>query len=82
MDNVGSIQGMQKVNSFSPFRMKRRRQSAGFGDLTKRINNLELSKIQEISNFLNQQLYMKPTESLPRNVESILRLIELISDEE
>jgi hypothetical protein len=52
------------------------------GDLAVMINNLELSKIQEISNFLNQQLYMKPTESLPRNVETILRLIELISDEE
>ena len=52
------------------------------GDLAVRVNDLELSKIQEISNFLNQQLYMKPTESLPRNVETILRLIELISNEE
>jgi len=52
------------------------------GDLAVMINDLELSKIKEISNFLNQQLYMKPTESLPRNVETILRLIELISDEE
>jgi hypothetical protein len=52
------------------------------GNLAVMINNLELSKIQEISNFLNQQLYIKPTESLPRNVETILRLIELISDEE
>ncbi len=52
------------------------------GNLAVMINDLELSKIQEISNFLNQQLYMKPTESLPRNVETILRLIELISDEE
>jgi len=52
------------------------------GNLAVMVNNLELSKIQEISNFLNQQLYMKPTESLPRNVETILRLIELISDEE
>jgi hypothetical protein len=51
------------------------------GDLSKMINNLDLPKIQQISNFLNQQLYMKPTESLPRNVETILRLIELISDE-
>lgn len=52
------------------------------GDLAVMINNLELSEIQEISDFLNKQLYMKPTESLPRNVETILRLIELISDEE
>lgn len=52
------------------------------GDLALMINDLELPKIQEISNFLNQQLYMKPTENLPRNVETILRLIELISDEE
>ena len=52
------------------------------GDLAGMINNLELPKIQEISNFLNQQLYLKPTEKLPRNVETILRLIELISDEE
>jgi len=52
------------------------------GDLAVMINDLELSKIQEISNFLNQQLYMKPAEKLPRNVETILRLIELISDEE
>lgn len=52
------------------------------GDLAVRINNLELKKIQEVNDFLNQQLHMKPTESLPRNVETILRLIELISDEE
>ena len=52
------------------------------GNLAAMINNLELSKIQEISNFLNQQLYLKPTGNLPRNVETILRLIELISDEE
>lgn len=52
------------------------------GNLAVMINDLELSKIQEISNFLNQQLYMKPDEGLPRNVETILRLIELISDEE
>lgn len=52
------------------------------GDLAVKINNLKLSKIKEISDFLNNQLYMKPTESLPRNVETILRLIELISDEE
>lgn len=52
------------------------------GDLAVRINDLELSKIQEISNFLNQQLYTKPTEKLPRNVETILRLIERISDED
>lgn len=52
------------------------------GDLAVMINDLELPKIQEISNFLNQQLYMKPTESLPRNVETILQLIELISDEQ
>lgn len=52
------------------------------GDLAVMINDLELSKIQEISSFLNQQLYIQPTEKLPRNVETILRLIELISDEE
>jgi len=52
------------------------------GDLAVMINNLDLTKIQEINNFLNQQLHMKPSESLPRNVETILRLIELISDEE
>lgn len=52
------------------------------GDLAVRINDLGLSKIQEIHDFLNQQLYIKPTEKLPRNVETILRLIELISDEE
>jgi hypothetical protein len=52
------------------------------GDLAIMINNLGLSEIQVISNFLDKQLYIKPTESLPRNVETILRLIELISDEE
>ncbi|WP_417215675.1 SMEK domain-containing protein [Alcanivorax sp.] len=52
------------------------------GDLAVKINDLDLPKIQEIDNFLNRQLYMKPTEKLPRNVETILRLIELISDEE
>jgi hypothetical protein len=52
------------------------------GNLAVMINNLNLSKIQEINNFLNQQLYIKPADNLPRNVETILRLIELISDEE
>jgi hypothetical protein len=52
------------------------------GNLAVMINNLDLKKIQEISDSLNQQLYIKPTEKLPRNVETILRLIELISDEE
>lgn len=52
------------------------------GDLAVKINDLELSKLKEISDFLNQQLHMKPTEGLPRNVETILRLIELISDED
>lgn len=52
------------------------------GKLAVMINDLELAKVQEISDFLNQQLYMKPTEKLPRNVDTILRLIELISDEE
>ena len=52
------------------------------GDLAVKINDLDLPKIQEIDSFLNRQLYMKPTEKLPRNVETILRLIELISDEE
>lgn len=52
------------------------------GDLAVMINDLDMSKLQEISNFLNQQLYAKPTDKLPRNVETILRLIELISDEE
>jgi hypothetical protein len=51
------------------------------GNLAVMINNLKLSKIQEINNFLNQQLYIKATDNLPRNVETILRLIELISDE-
>lgn len=52
------------------------------GDLTMMINDLDLSDIQKVSDFLNQQLYIKPSEKLPRNVETILRLIELISDEE
>lgn len=51
------------------------------GDLAAMINDLSLPKIQEICDFLNQQLYTKPTENLPRNVETILKLIELISDE-
>lgn len=52
------------------------------GDLAVKINDLALPKIQEINEFLNQQLHIKPLVSLPRNVETILRLIELISDEE
>ena len=52
------------------------------GDLAVMINNLELAKIQEVSDFLNQQLYMKTTGMHPRNAETMLRLIELISDEE
>ncbi|MCK8118635.1 SMEK domain-containing protein [Pseudoalteromonas sp. 2CM37A] len=52
------------------------------GDLAVMINDLPLEKIEEVSVFLNKQLYVKPSESLPRNIETILRLIELISDEE
>lgn len=51
------------------------------GSLSVKINDFELKKLQEISEFLNEQLYVKPAEGLPRNVETILRLIELISDE-
>nr|WP_298377959.1 SMEK domain-containing protein [uncultured Halomonas sp.] len=52
------------------------------GNLVVMINDLELSKIQEINEFLSHQLYIKPIEKLPRNVETILRLIELISNED
>ena len=52
------------------------------GDLLLKINDMKLKEIQEVKNFLNNQLYVKPTEQLPRNVETILRLITLISDEE
>lgn len=52
------------------------------GDLAVKINDFKLEKIEEVCVFLNKQLYVKPNESLPRNIETILRLIELISDEE
>lgn len=52
------------------------------GDLVKRINNKELSDLKKINNFLNEQLFVQSSDSIPRNVETILRLIELISDEE
>ncbi|MFC4259426.1 SMEK domain-containing protein [Marinobacter lacisalsi] len=52
------------------------------GDLIKKINNLKLHEIESIKTFLDQHLYVKPTESLPRNVDTILRLIELISNED
>ena len=51
-------------------------------DLAVKINDLGLPKIQEINNFLNQQLHKKPVESPSKNVDTILRLIELISNEE
>lgn len=52
------------------------------GDLSVKINDLKLEKIEEICIFLNKQLYVKPSGSLPRNIETILRLIELMSNEE
>ena len=52
------------------------------GDLIKKINNLKLHEVEAVKKFLDQHLHLKPNESLPRNVETILRLIELISDED
>ncbi|WP_299181966.1 SMEK domain-containing protein [uncultured Neptuniibacter sp.] len=52
------------------------------GDLAVKFNDFPLEKLQEINQFLNNELYSKPTEALPKNVITILKLIELISDEE
>ncbi|MCF5880201.1 SMEK domain-containing protein [Aeromonas veronii] len=52
------------------------------GTLSVKINDLDLEKIQSINDFLNKQLHITPTEKLPRNVDTILQLIELISNEE
>jgi len=66
----------------SSFKLNTKKDIWDIGDLAIMINDLELTYIQKIKNFLDQQLFMKPSENLPRNVETILRLIELISDEE
>ncbi len=50
--------------------------------LATKFNNFKDNKLEEINNFLNEALYMMPSESLPKNVTTILKLIELISDEE
>lgn len=65
-------------NSYS---LKTKNDIWDISDLALKINDLKLPKIREINDFLKQQLYIKPAGSLPRNVETILRLIELISHE-
>ncbi|WNM59707.1 SMEK domain-containing protein [Candidatus Nitrospira allomarina] len=52
------------------------------GILAKMFNNLGTPKLEKINDFLNSELYQKPTEELPKNVQTILSLIELISDED
>lgn len=52
------------------------------GTLAVQFNNLGLDKLTVINDFLNDELYLKPTDKLPKNVVTILKLIELISDEE
>ncbi|CEP36838.1 Putative uncharacterized protein [Halomonas sp. R57-5] len=51
------------------------------GDLCAKINNLDLKNIEFINEFLNDQLHVKPKEKLARNVETILKIVELLSDE-
>lgn len=52
------------------------------GDLLKRFNDLPTNKLKEICEFLNDELYMQPASALPNEVQTILGLIELISDVE
>jgi len=52
------------------------------GDLLKRFNDLPTSKLKELCEFLNDELYMKPPSVLPNEVQTILGLIEFISDVE
>jgi len=49
--------------------------------LAAKINDLKDNELQEIHKFLEQALYKKPSEILPKNITTILKLIELISDE-
>lgn len=52
------------------------------GDLLKRFNDLPTSKLKEICDFFNNELYMKPPSVLSNEVQTILGLIEFISDVE
>ena len=52
------------------------------GDLLKRFNDLPTSKLKEICEFLNDELYMQPDSTLSNEVQTILGLIEYISDED
>ncbi|MFT6907563.1 MAG: hypothetical protein ACJAS1_004247 [Oleiphilaceae bacterium] len=49
--------------------------------LATRFNDLGNEKLEEIHGFLNEELYKKPKESLPKDTTTILKLMELISDE-
>ena len=50
--------------------------------LATKFNEFNDQKLKEICEFLNKALYKKPNEGLPKNTTTILKLIELISDEE
>lgn len=52
------------------------------GDLLKRFNDLPTSKLKEICEFLNAELYMQPESTISNEVQTILGLIEFISDED
>lgn len=51
------------------------------GVLATVFNDFPTAKLERIYKFLTQELYLKPAEGLPKNVATILKLIELISDE-
>ena len=50
--------------------------------LATKFNDFDDNKLEEIEVFLNKALYKKPSEALPKNITTILKLVELISDEE
>jgi hypothetical protein len=49
--------------------------------LAAKFNDLKDEQLKQVCDFLNKSLYKKPTELLPKNTTTILKLIELISDE-
>lgn len=52
------------------------------GTLATAFNDFEDAKLSVIQNFLESALHQKPKDALPKNILTILNLIELLSDEE
>ncbi|NWF37983.1 SMEK domain-containing protein [Mariprofundus sp. NF] len=71
-----------KVGDASAYELDTKSDIWGIKELSAKINNLPTPRLKQVCDFLNEELHMKPVGAVPKNVSTIINLIELISDEE